>query len=319
MDYIPFSYSQINLSEGTYIPSDFYDNSYSYAYWVRSLFQRACYALKFDNMPFKGADFDFLLYCLFKFGYVIQYNDSEYGNIFQPCTLKGYNIYYQPQSVIITNPYFNSKEIDIAYDNSDIDRGVLLKLTPDYMGIWDIIRYYAKRLASIDPSIDVSIANNKTPFIAYGKNKSAIQTLKKLVDKIHSGVSAIFYDYRVIEDNKGSDPITFIDRPNMKSSYLTTDQLNDQQLLLRAFDREIGIPTIPYEKKERLVSDEATSAIIDSQSRVTIWCECLQSSFDLANNIFGYNMKVTPRYKEEYTNGTSENNDNRDGAMGKQL
>ena len=33
-----------------------------------------------------------------------------------------------------------------------------------------------------------------------------------------------------------------------------------------------------YEKKERMVADEATSRQLDAQSRSTIWLECLQSS-----------------------------------------
>lgn len=310
-DYKPLNYEQMNLHEGTYVPSDFHDRSYSFAYWVRALFQRASYIFDF-NVPFKGSEFDFFLYALYKVGYVAIYNDSDLGIVFSLCGLNGYNFYYQPTEAIIQNPYYkiNTKTLSI---NSEDAQAVIIKLTPDYRGIWDIITYYAKRLASIDPAIDVSIANNKTPFIAYGRTKSAIQTLKKLVDKIQTGVSAVFYDARVLSDGKGVDPIEFLDRPNMQSSYLTTMQISDQQRLLSAFDREIGIPTLPYEKKERLVEDEANSMIIDSQSRAYVWCKCLNESFEVANRLLGTNMSVKLKYemKGGLTDGTSQNNSDR--------
>ena len=301
MEYSPYMYSQVNLSEGTTLPSDTHFNSYSFAYWQRALFQRACYVLDIKVDSFEGNEKDFFLYCLFRFGYVAVWNDDNLGLVFQPCTLKGYNFYYQPDSVLITNP-----AIKRTLDKKINTECALIKLTPDYMGIFDIINYYARRLSMIDPSIDVSIANNKTPYIAYGKTKAAVQTLKKIIDKIQSGVTAIFTDSRVTGEGDES-PLEFIDRPDMKANYLTDMQLADQHTLLKAFDREIGIPTIPYEKKERMVSDEANSAIIDSQARVTIWKECLEESFKICNEMYGTNFSVDFRIKTGGNNyGPSE-------------
>ena len=68
----------------------------------------------------------------------------------------------------------------------------------------------------------------------------------------------------------------------------------------------MGIPTLPYEKKERLVTDEARSKEIDATSRSIIWYDTLKDSFELANEFLGLTgedkLKVTLRYSIEETN-----------------
>lgn len=74
--------------------------------------------------------------------------------------------------------------------------------------------------------------------------------------------------------------------------------MKDFQTILNNFDCEIGIPTIPYEKKERLVASEAESRFIDAMSRATIWLDSLKSSITKVNNMFNLNIDVELRYRE---------------------
>lgn len=292
MFYTPLNYEQINVSAGTYTPSTVKAfNNETFAFWERALFQRACSVLKF-NVPedWKGNVKDFLLYCLFKYGYVAIFENNKFGLCFQPCTLNGYNFYYQPKEVIISNPLY-SDTLEIG------TQAELLKLTPDYVGIWDIISYYAEKLSSLDNAINMSIINNKLAYILAGNSKASVEALKKIMDKINQGDPAVFLDKSIVGDTKGEDPFTFIDR-DLKKNYLTTDQLQDFQTLLNNFDNEIGIPTIPYQKKERLVTSEAESKIIDATSRSVVWFETLQSSIDICNRHFtDLNLSVELRYK----------------------
>ena len=123
MFYTPLNYEQINVSAGTYTPSTVKAfNNETFAFWERALFQRACSVLKF-NVPddWKGNVKDFLLYCLFKFGYVAIFENNKFGLCFQPCTLNGYNFYYQPKEVIISNPlYTDTLEIGDVDGNERI-------------------------------------------------------------------------------------------------------------------------------------------------------------------------------------------------------
>lgn len=308
MSYIPFQ--GINMIYGEYSPNDIQEGSNSFDYWVRSLFQRACYCIKLDMQnDFTDRTLNFLYYCLMRYGYVGYWNDETYGKIFQPCGLRGYNIYYQPTNIIVSNPKIkiseNEKNRTIGEDCE------LIQLTPDYRGIWDIIEYYAKKLSMLDPAIDVSITNSKVPFILFGKTKSARESLKKLIDKINSGLSSIFVDSRLVPDEKGNDPISMIDRPHLKDSYLTDRLLQDRMTIIQEFDREIGIATVPYQKKERMVQFEAESTQEESQARVTIWMECLNNSLEIINRKYGTNYKAERRNVNEY----SKNNFDRVGEL----
>ena len=64
----------------------------------------------------------------------------------------------------------------------------------------------------------------------------------------------------------------------VKENYITDKQLIDFQTILNAFDAEIGINTVPYQKAERFVSAEASSRMNDSQARIITAIECLKSS-----------------------------------------
>lgn len=290
--YTPLNYEQINLAAGFNNPSNVKSfNNKTYAFWERSLFQRACSVLQFE-LPesWQGEVKDFFYYCLFRFGYLTVFDSSEFGKVFQPCTLNGYNFYYQPVKALVSNPMYHG-ELVIGKDCE------LIKLTPDYMGIWDIISYYAEKLSTLDNAINMSLVNNKFAFIIGARNKTAGEALKKMLDKVNKGEPAVIYDMKLLNDQQDkAEPWQFLERSNLKESYLTSDQLMDFQTLLNNFDTEIGIPVLPYQKKERMVVSEAESKVIDATSRSVVWFDTLTSSIEKVNKHFDLNISVSLRY-----------------------
>ena len=282
MFYLPLNYADLNNLAGHYSPSmvKAYNNA-TYAYWERSLFQRACSKIK-TTLPenWEGSRRDFLLYCLLKLGFVFVSKNDRVGYWFNPGSLYGIDFYYQPTEFILANPR--------AYDVLGVDKstrfrlheeGELLKFMPDYMGIFDIISYYAEKLSALDSAINMSIINNKFCFILAGKNKATVEALKKMFDKINKGEPAVFLDKALANDPTDQDqPWQFIELQKLKDNYITDKQLIDFQTILNAFDAEIGINTVPYQKAERFVSAEADSRRNDSQARITCAIECLKSS-----------------------------------------
>lgn len=291
-NYAPYSYQELNLVNGTFTPSETHNaDDYVYWYWFRCLFQRATSILDFQfPEEFKAEEIDFFYYCLFKYGFVVFFKSDKFGFCFQPCTLTGFDFYYQPTNAIVTNPAMTeSLELKI-HENCE-----LLKLSPDYLGVFDIIDYYAKKLANMSCSLDMTIENSKVAFVLSGKTKSAIQTLKKIVDKISQGITTIVFDSRVVKPSEDVEPFTWLTR-NARDSYVGEELLKDMQTILNMFDREIGIPTIPYEKKERMVDFESKSAIIDSSSRLSTWINSIESSVKDINDMFGTNITFDSRF-----------------------
>ena len=310
--YAPLNYDQINAIEGTYTPSMVKSfNNKVFMLWERALFQRAASVIDFDDMPdnWKGSVEDFFIYCLFKYGFVGVMDVETHGLIFQPGTLQGFNLYYQPLNFIIANPYINIEKSEFTI-GEDCE---LIKLTPDYFGIWDIINYYAEKLATLDNAINMSLVNNKFAFMLAAKNKQASEAFKKMIDKVNAGEPAVIFDQKLLNDQQDkTEPWQLWSRDHMKENYITTMQLEDFNTLLHNFDKEIGIPTLPVEKKERMITDEAQSTAIDAISRSEIWLETLNSSLEIVNAKYGLNIKAERHYKEEVSQDAEQNNIDRD-------
>ena len=321
-DYVPFNYEHINCAAGHYMPSQVkpYNNA-AFMLWQRALFQRACSSIKIELPKEWMRHLDLMYYCLFKIGYVGMGKDADLGKWFNPVTISGYNFYYEPTKCILANPAIkqpgkSGREYIINQPNRTAE---LLKLTPDYRGIWDVITFYSEKLAALDVAINTAIINTKFAYIVGAKNKAAAQVLKTLFDKVNSGQPAVFFDTKLANDGTDQEePWQSLFRDNLKQSYIITDLLQDFQTVINDFDTEIGIPTLPYQKKERMVVDEAQSKQIDAQSRSIIWYEELKRTADLCNEFMeftpGDDIRVTLRYKEEEVkdNGYSEDNPNRD-------
>ena len=312
--YTPLNYEQINNIEGHLQPSMLkYCNSVTYAYWQRSLFQRAISTIDFKDLPetWTASVRDFFYWCIFVYGYIGVFDTEKFGLSFQPGALYGFDFYYQPTEFIVANPKLNQRFK--IHEECEI-----IKLTPDYRGIWDIISYYAMLLSALDSGINMSIVNNKFAYLMGAKNKAAAEALKKIFDKVASGEPAVVFDNSLLPNDPQSkdEPYTFLERSNLKQSYLTTDQLMDRSTLLSAFDAEIGIRSLPYNKKERLVTAEAESREQDSTARLMVWKATLDSSLELVNKMFGLNIKAKLTYEEKEADyGTEQDNADRSGEL----
>lgn len=300
MAYIPMNFEKINICTGLNKPSSMHiRNSNVYAYWERTLFQRVLSCIDFD-IPLEGNERFFVLWCLFQFGFIGVFNDKQYGLLLQPGTLGGYNVYYQPKKFIVANPSLKDSSLDLTiHENTE-----LLQITPDYIGVWDVIDYYASKLALMTESMDVNIINSKYSYILGAKNKAASGLLKKVLDLVNQGEPAVVF--RTVKGGgvKGDDsPFHQIDLGNPKDRYITDLQLKDFATLMNQFNTEIGIPTVPYEKKERMVTDEANSKNIEAQARITTWVNCFNSSAKLVNDMFGTNISAKINFIDEEETG----------------
>ena len=314
--YLPLNYEQINVEAGTYFPSPVkaYNNE-AFRFWQRSLFQRACSTIIIDTPKAWEEHKNLLYYSLFSYGYCGVFDLAEFGKTFNPVTLSGYNFYYEPTTMLLANPALKT---DAKHEFIIGKDGQLLKLTPDFYGIWDIVNYYAEELASMKCAINSAIINSKFAFVFAGKNKAANAVLKKIFDKISRGEPAVFFEGKLANDPTDKDvPWQSLFRDNLKNSYILTDLLKDFQTILNNFDCEVGIPTIPYEKKERMVTSEAESRQIDATARNIIWFDELSRTMKICNEFLGFSgsdkLSVKLRYemKGGEEDGTRENNTDR--------
>lgn len=287
LGYRPYWADQINLVNSYITPTTVkYADSAAYAFWMRSFYERLLSTIDFQlPKEWQGEISDFFKWCLVTCGYVAVFDTEEFGLAFQPGSLGGYSFYYQPTYIMISNPLYNEK-LEIHEDCE------LLKMTPDYLGLWDIINRFALECSLMDPGINMSLINNKYAKMFFAKNKNAAETIKKAMDLINRGEPGIVLDDELADDRNKESPFQFWIDEDLKKKYITTEQLQDLQTIINQFDAEIGIPTVPYQKKERMVTKEATSKEADSRARCTTWLRCLESSKEQI-------VKMFPRLENE--------------------
>lgn len=289
---------QINILESIKVPNTYWEKRNKvYLYWFRSLLQKIDSSLIFHGLP-EGWDDDFFHLCLWARGFVCVFDSNrkdleKYGQIlFQPAEISGFDFYYQPTTATVANPKYE-KVFTIGKDAE------LLKLTPDFWGVFDIIDFYAAKLAELSKGIDMGLINTKMPMILSAVNEAQAATLKKVYDKVEAGESLVIY-----KDIEDSDEIIPRKNPfeewgqDFKKTYIVHNLLEDMQLILDSFYCEIGLP-VAVEKKERLVTSEADFASAQSQARISTWAATLNESFDKIERHFGVRLEVEIAHERE--------------------
>lgn len=281
---LPFYYDYKNARNSTVNPSTVHVRDTGLQrYFARYLLQKTLSVFKWD-MP-KTWSRNYLLYTLYCWGYVAVINTDKFGVIPQQCTLGGFDVFYQPKFATVANPLLRGILNPVIGKQCE-----LLRLQPDYGGVMDIVNFYADMLALSAETASTNLLNSKLAYVFASDGKAGAESFKKLYDQIASGEPAAYIDKNLYRDD-GTPTWNFFNQ-NLKETYIAGDILNDMRLWEMKFDNEIGIPTTNTTKKERLITDEANSAIEESRTKAQLWLDELQESCRKINNMFGTSLWV---------------------------
>lgn len=303
-----FSYDYINLYNASRSPSTVHVKNTALQWYFRKyLLQKAISVFKW-NLP-EEWDKDYFLYTLYGMGFIAILNTDRYGVICQQCAPGGYNLYYRPSYVIVTNPLL-PKSLTL-----NIDRDcVLLKLQPDYSSIIDIVGYYADQLALCSEAMGVNLINTKSGTVFGAESKAQAESFKKMYDNLSEGDPAVVIGKKLL-DAEGK-PTWFPFTQNVKESYVVSDILIDMRKIEQQFDTDIGIPSANTEKRERLNSEEVNVNNVETATRCELWLETVRKEIDKANAMFpGINLSVNWRVnpKTEIADAWEGGNQNEQG------
>ena len=280
----PYSYDMINLYNAERSPSTIHvKNTRLRNYFRKYLLQKAISVFKW-NLP-EEWDKDYFLYTLYGMGFISILNTARYGVICQQCAPGGYNLYYRPSYVIVTNPLL-PKTLTL-----NIDRDcVLLKLQPDYSPIMDIVGYYADQMALASEALGVNLVNTKTGTVFGAGNKAQAESYKKMYDNLSEGDPAVVIGKDLLNDD--GSPNWFPFTQHVKEMYIASDVLSDMRKIEAMFDTEIGIPNANTDKRERLIADEVNANNVETATRCELWLETLRKGLQKANTMFNLSLTV---------------------------
>lgn len=299
---IPTLYQYDNTAGAFDNPTTVTTNTGMRAYFEKYLFEKFLSVYEWD-LPKEWAK-NYFLYCLYIFGKVAVFRTDRYGIICQGCGLRGWDIYYQPTHAVITNPLLEGiRDLRIG------EGCEIIKMNPNFSGMYDIIQHYADMMAITTEAVDTNIFNSKIAYVfACMDDKQAI-SFRTMYEKISAGTPAVFVDKHLYEDD-GTERWKLFGQ-NISNQYIADKLLVNLKQIEAMFDAEIGINNANTEKKERLIVDEVNANNEATSAKAALWLETMQECCEKVNAL--YNIGLSVKRRETAENGiTGGENDEQD-------
>ena len=280
----PYMYDKVNLAESCFVPGALHTvDNVTFCFYYRYLFMKAISQFKW-KLPNEW-DLDYFLGVLYSSGYVSVLDTPEFGVIPQYSTLSGYNLYYRPRKILVSNPLFPK-----TYERTIDDDCVVIHLMPDYKGIIDLVTIYAAKLATLACDVDINAINSRLAYVFAASDSASAESFKKMFDNISSGDPAAFIDKKLFNSEGERNFEAFSN--NLRNNYLVTSHLDDMRTLENQFCTIIGIPTANTDKRERLISDEVNANNVETAILAEKWLESIKHGCEKVKEMFGVEIKV---------------------------
>lgn len=297
----PFYYDYINTANSAVSPSTVHcKNTGLQRYFARYLLQKAIAVFKW-KMPENWAS-NYILYCLYSWGYFAIVNTDKFGVIAQGCALKGYDVYYQPTHAVISNPLLTG-----IIEPRIGTQCALIRLQPDYGGILDKVNFYADMMALCAETVGTNILNSKLSYIFGAASKNDAESFKKMFDKVASGEPAAFIGKDLFNEDGTPNWMQF--NQNLKDTYIADEVMIDLRKWEQEFCRDLGINNANTEKKERMIVDEVESNNEETLLWSDLTLEQLKKDCQKARDLFGIELDVDYRFKDEEVNNNDVGSD----------
>lgn len=261
-----------------------FKNKETYINYLMKYVNLAINLFEWKNLP-ETMDERFLEYTLCMKGYAILFEDEEIGPLSLQCMIDGkYNVYNIPTH-------------RIAYANNGYERhltdknSVIVFNNYNRTNTFNMLQFYAAKLADIERTIDTNLLAQKTPVLILADDETEL-TLKNEYDQFVGNRPVIIHNKATFSEDsikvlKTDAPFTAPGMYDMKGKY------HDEVLTY------LGIESSST-KKERLVSEEAIAAKSEIEANRLGFLNARQQGADMANRMFGYDIKVSYRlYQRE--------------------
>lgn len=284
----PFYYDYANVCTSALSPSEIHVHNTGLArFFRRYLLQRAMSVFKW-KLP-KEWDENYFRYVLYSYGYITALKTKRWGLICQDGTLTGYNVYYAPTQVLISNPLLRGINKVTIGVNCEV-----VKLQPDWGGVLDLVSHYANLMAIGFDTAAVNTLNSKLSYVIGTDDKGAAETFKKMSDRVLSGEPAVAVGKNMWTTN--GDPAWTMFTQNVGQNFIAPEVMSYIKTVRGWFDTEIGIPNDTSDKKERKITDEVNANNVETSCLADMWLESLKSGCEKVNKMFGSNLSVEWRY-----------------------
>ena len=248
----------------------------------RTLFNRykliACNVFEWDGLP-DGILERHIESLLFTHGKAIFFRDPQMSHMCLECQGTGkVNVYGDPVSYIAHG--FN------YHKTYDANKCVVIENNKFRLNTHDFILHYVNKLTEAERTMDVNIKACKTPIVFACDDKDAL-TFKRIFQQVDGNVPAFFADRALNLDSISA----FQTGAKFMGNELMDYKAGVESDLLTF----LGINNTPVDKKERLITDEATANNELIASFAELQFEARQRACEEINEMFGLSVSVKRR------------------------
>lgn len=288
---IPVEFDYINAYNSSFSPSTVHvRDTQLQRFFRRYLFEKLIGVFKF-TLP-ETWNSNYFKYVLYAWGFIGVVETNKYGVICQAAAPYGYDIYYQPTNLIITNPLLK-RSINPRIG----DTCTVIKLQPDWGGCSDLVNYYADQMALTAEAFGVNTINTHFAFIFPAEKDATAQSFKKMYDKVAGGDPAVVVDKTMFKEDGSPSWEPFVQ--NIGQNFIGGQLLDALRTIENRFCTVIGIPTANTTKRERLITDEVNANNVETAILADLWLENLQEGITATNNMFGTSISVEYRHNPD--------------------
>lgn len=257
-------------------------NDQTYLDYFKRLRLLALSMFEWENLP-DSVSQRFLEQTLFEMGKAIWVYDPSLGHLGLRVTPAGnLNVYGDPVKF---------QAYSIGYSKFyDADQCVMIRNNYDMLPTVSTLSLFAQRLTEVERTLDVNIKALKTPVLVLCEDRQRL-TLKNLYHQVDGNEPVIYADKSL---NPDAIKVLRTDAPFLADKLMLYkhDLWNDALTFL-------GINNANTDKKERLITDEATAndQMIELSAQTMLLTR--QKACDEINDMFGLNVSVKLRSYQE--------------------
>ena len=218
-----------------------------------------------------------------------------------PCAVQGLNIYGDP---------VNWQAIGKNGDKfaGDWSTGAVVYNSKARMGVWNAILLNARKLAHYDRTEDINLSVQKTPW-AITAPRNQKQALINTFNNIAEGSIAILGD-------ENFNDLVNISAINLQVPFIGAELGAAKRVLWSEILTFLGIPSMPYEKGERMIEAEATGNEAPTNIMLLDALDARRECAEYLNKYFGFDVHVYFNRDYESYNYNYSNDDERKAELG---
>lgn len=238
-------------------------------------------AFEWENLP-AGIEERHIENTLFKYGRAMFFKAPQMSFMCLPCNHDGQNVYGEPTHYTAFGVGFQHRE--------PAEKCVIIENNKLRLPTHPFVMFYVNKITEAERTIDVNVKSCKTPVIFACDDKDVF-TFKQMFKQIDGNTPAIFADRGLnLESIQAYQTgVKFLGKE-------LQDYSNGVENKLLTF---LGLNNTPVDKKERLITDEATANNQLIESFVELQLEARKRAAEEINALFGLDIRVKRRQNVE--------------------